>query len=142
MIPRVAASGEAIYRGRIPSDEIERRLETCWRPYHTALSTLVEQTHRTFGGALLVDAHSMPSSASGVGSRDQNHRVDIVLGDNHGEGLRPPASWTAPSAGSAAAGCGCSATSPMREASHPALRPAGPWTAHAADRDQPLSLYG
>ena len=39
MIPRVAASGEAIYRGRVPSEEIEHRLETCWRPYHTALST-------------------------------------------------------------------------------------------------------
>ena len=35
MIPRVAASGEAIYRGRVPADEIEHRLETCWRPYHT-----------------------------------------------------------------------------------------------------------
>ena len=33
MIPSVAASGEAIYRGRVPSDEIEQRLETCWRPY-------------------------------------------------------------------------------------------------------------
>ncbi|CAN5860889.1 N-formylglutamate amidohydrolase [soil metagenome] len=89
MIPRVAASGEAIYRGRLPSDEIERRLETCWRPYHTSLSALVEQTHRSFGGALLVDAHSMPSSASGTTSRDRAQRVDIVLGDNHGESCAP-----------------------------------------------------
>ena len=89
MIPRVAASGEAIYRGRVPSDQIEQRLETCWRPYHTALSTLIEQTHRLFGSALLIDAHSMPSSASGVGSRDRDHRVDIVLGDNHGESCAP-----------------------------------------------------
>ena len=85
MIPRVAASGEAIYRGRVPSVEIEQRLETCWRPYHTALSTLIEQTHRLFGGALLIDAHSMPSSASGMGLRERDHRIDIVLGDNHGE---------------------------------------------------------
>jgi N-formylglutamate amidohydrolase len=85
MIPRVAASGEAIYRNRVPSEEIERRLASCWRPYHTALSGLVEQTHRQFGAALLIDAHSMPSSASVVGSRDRDHRVDIVLGDNHGE---------------------------------------------------------
>ena len=85
MIPRVAASGEAIYRGRVPSGEIEQRLETCWRPYHTALSTLIEQTHRLFGSALLIDAHSMPSSASGMGLRERDHRVDIVLGDNHGE---------------------------------------------------------
>jgi N-formylglutamate amidohydrolase len=83
MIPRVAASGEAIYRGRVPADEIEQRLETCWRPYHVALSMLVEQTYSQFGGVLLVDAHSMPSSASGIGARDR--RVDIVLGDNHGE---------------------------------------------------------
>src|SRR5262245_66302745 len=85
MIPRVAASGEAIYRGRVPSDEIERRLETCWRPYHATLSSLVEQTHRQFGGVLLIDAHSMPSSASGMGPRERDQRVDIVLGDNHGE---------------------------------------------------------
>ena len=89
MIPRVAASGEAIYRGRVPSEEIEHRLETCWRPYHTALSTLVEQTNRQFGTALLIDAHSMPSSASGVGPRERDHRVDIVLGDNHGESCAP-----------------------------------------------------
>lgn len=87
MIPRVAATGEAIYRGRVPSGEIEHRLETCWRPYHTALTTLVEQTFRQFGASLLVDAHSMPSSASGGGARD--HRVDIVLGDNHGEACAP-----------------------------------------------------
>jgi N-formylglutamate amidohydrolase len=85
MIPRVAASGEAIYRNRVPSEEIERRLAGCWRPYHAALSALVEQTHRQFGSALLIDAHSMPSSASAVGSRERDHRIDIVLGDNHGE---------------------------------------------------------
>jgi N-formylglutamate amidohydrolase len=85
MIPRVAASGEAIYRTRLPADEIERRLETCWRPYHSALTLLVEQTHRQFNSAWLIDAHSMPSSAAGLGPRDRESRVDIVLGDNHGE---------------------------------------------------------
>ena len=87
MIPRVAASGEAIYRGRVPAGEIERRLESCWRPYHLTLSMLVEQTYAQFGGALLIDAHSMPSSASGLGLRE--HGVDVVLGDNHGEACAP-----------------------------------------------------
>lgn len=89
MIPRVAASGEAIYRGRVPSDEIEQRLEMCWRPYHVALSMLVERTYADFGGVLLIDAHSMPSSASGIGLRDRDQRVDVVLGDNHGEACAP-----------------------------------------------------
>jgi N-formylglutamate amidohydrolase len=85
MIPRVAATGEAIYRTRLPADEIERRLETCWRPYHGALTLLVEQTHRQFNSSWLIDAHSMPSSAAGLGPRDREPRVDVVLGDNHGE---------------------------------------------------------
>ena len=80
MIPRVAASGEAIYRGRVPAEMIEHRLETCWRPYHMALSGLVDQTYGRFGAALLIDAHSMPS----LGARERDPRVDIVLGDNHG----------------------------------------------------------
>ncbi len=31
----------------------------------------------------------MPSSASGVGPRERDQRVDIVLGDNHGESCAP-----------------------------------------------------
>ena len=89
MIPRVAASGEAIYRGRVPAEMIEHRLEACWRPYHLALSGLVEQTYSRFGAALLIDAHSMPSSVSSLGPREQDARVDIVLGDNHGESCAP-----------------------------------------------------
>lgn len=89
MIPRVAANGEAIYKGRVPAAEIEARLESCWRPYHAALTELVERTRRHFGGVLLVDGHSMPSSASGIGGRDRDLRVDIVLGDNHGEACAP-----------------------------------------------------
>jgi N-formylglutamate amidohydrolase len=71
----------------VPAKEIEHRLETCWRPYHVALSGLVEQTYAQFGGVLLIDAHSMPSSASGLGLRE--HGVDVVLGDNHGEACAP-----------------------------------------------------
>jgi N-formylglutamate amidohydrolase len=89
MIPRVAASGEAIYRGRVSANEIEHRLETCWRPYHTTLSRLIAETFGNFGAVLLIDAHSMPSSISGAGLRDREQRVDIVLGDNHGEACAP-----------------------------------------------------
>jgi len=89
MIPRVAASGEPIYRGRVPAETIEQRLETCWRPYHLALSGLVEETYQMFGAALLVDAHSMPSSVSNLGARERDARVDIVLGDNHGGACAP-----------------------------------------------------
>jgi len=85
-IPRVAASGEAIYGGRLPAEEIERRLASCWRPYHTVLAQLCDEAAAEFGGVLLIDAHSMPSAAAGVG---RGGRVDVVLGDNHGAACAP-----------------------------------------------------
>ena len=142
MIPRVAASGEAIYRGRVPSDEIEQRLETCWRPYHTALSMLVEQTYSLFGGALLVDAHSMPSSASGMGLRERDQRVDVVLGDNHGEACAAEPDRLRRALAVAARPAGSAQPALCRRLHHPALRPAQPRPAYSADRDQSRALHG
>ena len=117
MIPRVAASGEAIYRGRVPSGEIEQRLESLL----AALSYGPVDADRADPPAcsaalLLVDAHSMPSSASGMGLRERDHRVDIVLGDNHGESCAADLvdcaeRWLS------GRGLGSSATSPMPAAS-------------------------
>ena len=100
MIPRVAASGEAIYRGRVPSEEIEHRLETCWRPYHTALSTLVEQTHRQFGSGA---ADRCPFHAVlGLGRRPARARPSrrYRAGRQSRRSPARPISSTAPSAGS------------------------------------------
>jgi hypothetical protein len=57
------------------SPPLPRSACRCWPP--------------AFGGALLIDAHSRPSSASTLGTRDRDQRVDIVLGDNHGEACAP-----------------------------------------------------
>jgi N-formylglutamate deformylase len=37
--------------------------------------------HREFGAAVLIDCHSMPSTAGG---KDERPRADIVLGDRYG----------------------------------------------------------
>lgn len=80
-LARVVASGEAIYRRKLRFAEAEQRVQSCWRPYHTALARLLDETLATFGGALLLDCHSMPSG---------RNLPDIVLGDAHGAacGLR------------------------------------------------------
>jgi N-formylglutamate amidohydrolase len=80
-IPRLVASGEEIYTGKLRFAEVQRRIERHYRPYHRALSSLVEETADLFGGYLLVDCHSMPS---GVGSGYGRACADIVLGDCHG----------------------------------------------------------
>ena len=131
MIPRVAASGEAIYRGRVPSDEIEQRLETCWRPYHTALSTLIEQTHRLFGSALLIDAHSMPSSASGVGAARARPPRRHRAGRQSWRVLRRRAGRLRRALAAPATASGSSATSPMPAASPPSAMAARALGRHA-----------
>src|SRR5271165_4226819 len=70
-IARVVASGEAIYRGKITFADAEQRIETCWKPFHDAISGLIEATRARFGQCVLIDCHSMPSHvpASGRGER-------------------------------------------------------------------------
>jgi N-formylglutamate amidohydrolase len=80
-IPRLVSEGEEIYRAQLPMAEAWRRIDTLYRPYHRTLSQLIDEAHRGFGHVLLVDCHSMPSSASGGG---QGRAIDVVLGDRHG----------------------------------------------------------
>jgi len=86
-IARVVASGEAIYRGKLTFAEAERRIETCWKPFHDMVSALVGGTRAVFGQCVLIDCHSMPSHVpvSGRGER----LADIVLGDAHGTACAP-----------------------------------------------------
>jgi N-formylglutamate amidohydrolase len=80
-IPRLVSEGDEIYRAPLAPAEAWRRIDSLYRPYHRALSQLMDEAHRGFGHVLLVDCHSMPSSASSGGP---GRGVDVVLGDRHG----------------------------------------------------------
>lgn len=80
-IPRVVADGQEIYRGRLPVDEGLRRIEWLYKPYHRMLRQLVGRTVRSFGHAVLIDCHSMPSTSV---NREDGAKADIVLGDRYG----------------------------------------------------------
>ena len=56
-------SGEALYReGRAPDqNEIARRRDTFWRPYHEALAGELARLKQQYGYALLWDGHSIKS---------------------------------------------------------------------------------
>ena len=75
VIPRIVRDGAEIYRDKLQPSAAEQRLALLYRPYHAALNTLVEETRRNFGFAVIVDCHSMPSAPS---------LPDIVLGDRYG----------------------------------------------------------
>lgn len=85
-IARVVATGEPVYRGKLPFAEAEARVRDCWQPYHAALASLIEETRARFGCCLLVDCHSMPTHpAHGAPP------ADMVLGDAHGTSCAPRA---------------------------------------------------
>ncbi|HTQ33261.1 MAG TPA: N-formylglutamate amidohydrolase [Stellaceae bacterium] len=85
-IARVVASGEEIYGEKLCFAEARERIDSLYRPYHAALTELVEETAGQFGFCLVVDCHSMPSGTQGSAGRES---ADIVLGDCHGAACAP-----------------------------------------------------
>jgi N-formylglutamate amidohydrolase len=80
VIPRIVRDGAEIYRAKLSPREAELRLTRLYRPYHAALAQLIAQTVETFGVAVVIDCHSMPSAAA---------IPDIVLGDRYGLAASP-----------------------------------------------------
>ena len=82
-VARIVANGEEIYAGKLCLSEVLGRIERLYFPYHRALRQLVEETEAVCGGCLVLDCHSMPSTAGGRAG------ADIVLGDCHGVACAP-----------------------------------------------------
>jgi N-formylglutamate deformylase len=80
-VARVVGDAQEIYEQRIPVDDALGRIENLYKPYHRALRRLLTGVHAEFGAAILVDCHSMPSTA---GAKEDRPRADIVLGDRYG----------------------------------------------------------
>ena len=80
-VARVVGDAQEIYDQRIPVDDALRRIESLYKPYHRSLRRLFTKLHRNFGAAVLVDCHSMPSTA---GHKDERPRPEFVLGDRYG----------------------------------------------------------
>ncbi|RTM01145.1 N-formylglutamate amidohydrolase [Ancylobacter aquaticus] len=77
-IARIVGEAQEIYGRRIPVDEAIARIESLYKPYHRSLRQLMVQMQRSFGVAVLVDCHSMPSGCQ------RDARIDMVLGDRYG----------------------------------------------------------
>jgi N-formylglutamate amidohydrolase len=84
-IPRIVADGQDIYRRPIPVADAFERIETLHKPFHACLRRMLQRARATFGVALLVDWHSMPSSDA-TGGRST---PDFVLGDRFGTSCTP-----------------------------------------------------
>ncbi len=80
-IARVVAESQEIYHEKPTIDEALERVENLYRPYHEYLRKLLARTHVQFGYSVLIDCHSMPSSAVGGSNAS---KPDIIIGDRFG----------------------------------------------------------
>ncbi|MDH3743041.1 MAG: N-formylglutamate amidohydrolase [Hyphomicrobiales bacterium] len=83
-IPRIVSENETIYAQDLTWADANDRIERVYRPYHHTLAGLIEEARQEFGQAILIDCHSMPSSAARLSSSRGQPRADIVLGDRYG----------------------------------------------------------
>lgn len=81
-IARIVGDGTDIYEGQLSLEAGLERIEALYHPFHNSLRQLLERTRATFGHALLIDCHSMPSNS--MSTTTSRNRPDIVLGDRFG----------------------------------------------------------
>ncbi|MGH1399186.1 MAG: N-formylglutamate amidohydrolase [Alphaproteobacteria bacterium] len=94
LIRRLIKPGIPLYKSKLSSAEVMRRIEEYYRPYHTALADLIEDAHYRFGQVFHINCHSMPA-ATAVPKRpiglwgSRSKAVDFVLGDRDGTTCDP-----------------------------------------------------
>jgi N-formylglutamate amidohydrolase len=80
IIWRLTSDGAKVLDAPVPRAELERRLDTYYRPYHRALAQLLERKRERFGFAILLAAHSMPSTGRAGHGDPHAKRADVVPG--------------------------------------------------------------
>ena len=85
-IARIVSESEEIYAGPLNVEEGLARIDRVYKHYHAALGQLLSKTRGSFGIAVLIDCHSMPSTVRGAAGR---LRPDMVIGDRYGTSCAP-----------------------------------------------------
>ncbi|MDA9918271.1 N-formylglutamate amidohydrolase [Erythrobacter sp.] len=81
LVPRRLPGFGEIWRHRLHREELDRRIDSIHRPYHSYLAKELERIRDEWGAALLIDLHSMPPLRKQSG---QDRAPKIVLGDRFG----------------------------------------------------------
>ena len=79
LVPRRLTGVGNLWREKWRLDDIRNRIDAHHEPYHQFVGRTLKQMQEKFGGALLLDLHSMPPLDD-----DENGGTDIVIGDRFG----------------------------------------------------------
>jgi N-formylglutamate deformylase len=90
LVWRTLEDGRPIYGRKLRAEEVRLRIERYHAPYHQALRTLLDASHRRFGAVWHINCHSMRAVAGRQSDDGEGHaRADIVLGDRDGSTCDP-----------------------------------------------------
>ena len=95
LCPTTTFTGEAIYkdqRNEVSHQEVQRRLELYYHPYHEKITELIDDRKHKFGKVLLWDCHSIRQFVPTV---HPSKLPDLILGDADGTSASPGLSETA-----------------------------------------------
>ena len=84
LVWRVARGGAPMYGRKLTVDEVQRRIDDWYRPYHAALEAEVDRLHQKFGAVWHINCHSMPAVGDTNADDPGKARADFVLGDRDG----------------------------------------------------------
>ena len=89
LIPKREPGGP-MYKRMLGVEEVKRRIDGYWRPYHEAVRTALDAAHQRFGAVWHVNCHSMPAISTEVSAEGPGiPRPDICLGDRDGSTCDP-----------------------------------------------------
>lgn len=89
LIFRLIGDAVPIYDRLLSSDEIRRRIDAYWRPYHAALEDEMARLTERFGEVLHINWHSMQPVGNALAPDPGRTRPDFVLGDLDGTSCDP-----------------------------------------------------
>ena len=82
LIPQERFDGQPIWNSPPNADDIARRVDEVWKPYHTQIETELDRLRQTFGIAVLIEAHSIESQLPRL---FEGRLPDFNIGTNEGK---------------------------------------------------------
>jgi len=74
----------SLYNEPLSATEVQHRIETCWRPYHSAVKDALDAAYEAHGAVYHVDCHSMRARGNPTDEDGENDRPDFVISDGEG----------------------------------------------------------
>ncbi len=86
IVPGRTARHGYLWRQPISRTDLDQRIATAHAPYHAAIESALDRLALIYGGAILLDCHSMPTRGG---------QAEIVIGDRNGTSAAPHVSAAA-----------------------------------------------